>query len=186
MDVASSISQYGYIAVALGTFIEGEAALLMAGFAAWRGHLQLSLVIMVAIVATFAGDFVHYYAGRRYGTALLRRYPSLQARAERVHRLMNRHHLPLILSMRFLYGLRSAGLIVLGTSGVPMVRFIILNLASVVIWALAVAMIGYFFGGATYRLLGDMDSYQLWLAGTCLLLLLLWMLRRQRVKNMRD
>jgi len=181
MDVAGFTSQYGYVAVALGTFVEGEAALLMAVFAAWRGHLDLSLVIMVAMAATFAADFAHYYAGRRYGTALLRKCPSLQVRAERVHRLMHRHHLSLILAMRFLYGLRSAGLIVLGTSGVPMHRFIILNLASVIVWTLGVALIGYFFGGATYRLLANMDSYQLWaVTGSCVILSVIWILFRRR------
>jgi len=184
MDVAGLVTHYGYVAVALGTFFEGEAALLIASFAAWRGHLELPAVITAAVVATFLGDFLHYYAGRRYGPALLRKYPSLHTRAERVNRLMHRHHLPLILSMRFLYGLRSAGLIALGMSGVPMHRFIVLNLASVIVWAIGIAGAGYFFGSATERLITDMNTYQPWLIGTLLLLLSLtgMLLRRRRMQ----
>jgi membrane protein DedA with SNARE-associated domain len=166
-----TLSQYALLAVAVGTFFEGEVALLVAGVAAWRGHLELPPVIMVAALATFVADFLHYYAGRRYGPALLRRFPSLHARSERVNHLMCRHHLPLIFSMRFLYGLRSAGLVVFGMTDVPMHRFLLLNFISTVVWAIAVTLAGYFFGGAIERVLTNVEPYQIWFAGVLLLLL---------------
>jgi membrane protein DedA with SNARE-associated domain len=46
------ISAYGYYAVEAGTFFEGETVLVLAGFAAHRGYLELPLVIACA----FAGE----------------------------------------------------------------------------------------------------------------------------------
>lgn len=174
-------SQYAYVAVAVGTFLEGEAALLVATFLAWRGHLELPNVIAVAIVSTFLGDFVHYYAGRRCGPALLRRFPSLAARTRRASRLMHRHHLPLILSMRFFYGVRSAGLVMLGMSGVPVSRFIVCDLLGSIVWAIAIAAGVYLFGSAAERAFAQMSVWQLWLAGSLLLLMTAaWLLSRRR------
>ena len=46
------IEHYGYLAVFIGTVLEGETVLVMAGYAAHRGYLDLGLVMAVA---TFGG-----------------------------------------------------------------------------------------------------------------------------------
>ena len=99
MNIAEWVQSYGYAAVAAGTFLEGESVLLVAGAAAARGHLALPVVIAIAAFASFLGDQMYFWVGRRYGTALLARYPSLQPRAARVNGLLERHHLLVILSI---------------------------------------------------------------------------------------
>lgn len=51
MDFGSLIAQYGYAALLAGVFIEGETVLLLAGYAAHRGYLQLDAVVAVAWLA---------------------------------------------------------------------------------------------------------------------------------------
>ena len=50
MELASLIQTYGYGIVLIGTVLEGETVLTLAGFAAHRGYLQLPLVIVTAAV----------------------------------------------------------------------------------------------------------------------------------------
>jgi membrane protein DedA with SNARE-associated domain len=119
MDIPGLVQHYGYLAVAAETFLEGEAILLMAGAAAYRGYLTLPMVIVVGTITSFLGDQLYFYVGRRYGTVLLKRFPFLQSRATRANALLERHHVRLILLVRFLYGMRIAGLIAMGMSGVP-------------------------------------------------------------------
>jgi membrane protein DedA with SNARE-associated domain len=183
MDVAGLIEHYGYLAVAVGTFLEGETALVVAGFAAYRGYLALPNVMLVAALASFLGDQLVFHMGRRYGPALLARFPSVQPRAERVKELLRRHHLPLILSIRFLYGLRTAGLIVLGMSGVSAFRFLALNFISAITWATVIASVGYFFGRAVERLLENSGAYQLWILGGMLLCGSLYLLYCRRARS---
>jgi membrane protein DedA with SNARE-associated domain len=123
MTVSALVAQYGYAFVFAGALTEGESVLLAAGFAAHRGMLELDRVIAVAFVAGTLGDQFYFYLGRRHGQRLLARWPALQARAQRVRPLLERHPNAAIFSLRFLYGLRTAGPIALGMLGVSARRF---------------------------------------------------------------
>ncbi|MBW2474086.1 MAG: hypothetical protein JRE56_05770 [Deltaproteobacteria bacterium] len=52
----SYIEHFGYLAILIGTFLEGETILILGGFAAHRGYLDLSLVIISAFIGTVFGD----------------------------------------------------------------------------------------------------------------------------------
>lgn len=56
MSLESLVTSYGYPAVLVGTFLEGETILVLAGFLAHRGYLDLPLVILTAFLGTFTGD----------------------------------------------------------------------------------------------------------------------------------
>jgi membrane protein DedA with SNARE-associated domain len=148
MMIAEFVQQYGYYAVAAGTALEGETVLLAAGFAAHRGWLDLPWVIAIALVASSAGDQFCFLLGRRHGTRLMRRFPSLQEKFPVVERLMERHPYLIIIGIRFMYGLRVAGPFVMGASRVPTARFIALNLLGATLWAAIIATIGWYFGAA--------------------------------------
>lgn len=60
MTLATFLLSYGYIAVLLGTFLEGETILIMAGFAAQSGYLNLYWVIGVATIGSFLGDQLYF------------------------------------------------------------------------------------------------------------------------------
>ena len=180
MDIAGLIQNYGYFAVAVGTFLEGETILIVAGAAARRGYLAFPTVVFIGTFASFLGDQLYFYLGRRYGTALLERFPSMQPRAARVKVLLERHHLPLILSIRFLYGLRIAGPIALGMSAVPWFRFLVLNLIGAVVWAMLVAGAGYGLIRALAYLPGWFDGDEAWLLAAILFSGALWWLGSRR------
>lgn len=185
MSIVELIQGYGYAAVAAGAFLEGETVLLVAGAAASRGHLWLAAVIGLAALSSFAGDQLFFYLGRRYGNRLLVRFPSLPARTARARALLERHHLPLILSIRFLYGLRIAGPIAIGMSSVPWLRFLLLNAAGALVWALAVGGAGYGLGHAAAHWLRVIDADELWALAAALSLGLggwLWARARQRAQ----
>ena len=183
MNVAEWVQSYGYAAVAAGTFLEGESVLLVAGAAAARGHLALPVVIAIAAFASFLGDQLYFWVGRRYGTALLTRYPSLQPRAARVNGLLERHHLLVILSIRFLYGLRVAGPMAIGMSRVSWPRFMLLNGLAAILWALLSAGMGYGAGHALAYLLKGIDADEVWGFSLLLVLGLVWWLLRRRALN---
>lgn len=184
-NIAEWVHSDGYIAVAVGTFLEGESVLLIAGAAAVRGHLAMPAVTAIAALASFLGDQMYFLVGRRYGAALLARYPSLQPRAARVRGLLDRHHLPLILSIRFLYGLRIAGPIAIGMSNVSWPRFLLLNGLGALLWATLIASVGYGAGRALVHLLKAVDADELWGLSVLLILGLVWWLlgRRRATKS---
>src|SRR5512139_3528228 len=84
MDVPQLIQQYGYAAVALGAFLEGETVLILAAASAHLGYLKLPAVLVAATVGAFVGDNVYFFAGRFYGPRLMQRFPSLAKAVPRV------------------------------------------------------------------------------------------------------
>lgn len=160
MQLAELVRDYGYYAVFVGTFLEGETILVMAGFAAHGGYLELPWVVGVAAAGGTLGDQLYFYLGRRYGPQILARFPRLQPRAAKVAALLQRHHLPLILSIRFLYGLRTVGPLVFGMSRLGRLRFFALNLVGALLWAVLVGGAGYLFGSALALVFADLRRYE--------------------------
>lgn len=188
MNIPYLLEHYGYIAVLIGTFLEGEAILIMAGFAAQSGYLEVPIVMLVATVGSFSGDQCYFHYGRHYGVRhLLGRFPSLDSRVGRVIQLLDRYHLPVILSIRFLYGLRIAGPIAIGMSKISWPRFLILNLVGAIIWAVTITEAGYLFGHAFELLIADFQRYAVFaLAAAIVAGLAAWWIycaRRSRAKG---
>lgn len=188
MDIAHLIHTYGYFALALGSFLEGEAVVLAGSLAAYHGHLALPVVMGIAALASFMGDLPYFFAGRRYGPRVLERFPSLQCRKERLENLMHRHHVMLVLSLRFLYGMRIAGLLALGMSKMSALRFLFLDFIGAIVWSAGVCAAGYGAGDLLRRLVdeeptpGLLTLFAAILAGT----VLFWIARRRAAAASRD
>lgn len=181
MDLWALIESHGYWVLALGCLLEGETLLVLAGFAAHEGHLSPAGVLAVATVMAMVGDQIYFWLGRWRGPQLLARYPKLAAQAGRVHALLERWHAPLIVGLRFAYGLRIAGPVLIGASPLPAWRFALYNGIGAVIWALLVGGIGWVFGAAAQALLGELRQYQMALMALLVgAALLVWMWRRYR------
>lgn len=71
------IEAYGYLAIFVGAFLEGETIIAMGGFAAQRGYLDLPKVVVVGLFGGFLGDQLYFFLGRRHGSDLLARFPGL-------------------------------------------------------------------------------------------------------------
>ena len=188
MDLSSLIEHYGYAAILIGTFLEGETILVLAGLAAHQGYLVLSWVILAAFVGSLCGDQLFFYLGRKHSQAVLSKRPAWKQKAEKVHKMMNRFQTPMILCFRFLYGLRTVAPFVIGMSPVSVKKFILLNAAGALVWAVAVASGGYFFGRALEVLIGKLKSYEMYIMGSVAIVgVLVWIFhfyrrRRQRAQ----
>jgi len=157
------IATYGYLAVAVGTFLEGETVLVVAGFAAHRGYLHFRYVLLAAFLGSLAGDQLYFFLGRKHGPALLARRPLWQARAAKIHRILEQRPALFIFAFRFglLYGFRTVAPFVIGMSRVPTSRFVLFNTIGAIAWALSIGGLGYFFGHALELVLGDVKRYEL-------------------------
>ncbi|HYD60836.1 MAG TPA: DedA family protein [Noviherbaspirillum sp.] len=181
MDFAHLIQTYGYLAVALGSFLEGEAVLLAGSLAASQGHLDLQLVMGIAALASFLGDLPYFFAGRRFGTRALLRFRWLRCRKKKLENAMHKHHVTFVLSLRFLYGMRIAGLLALGMSKISTLRFLLLDFIGAIIWSAGICAAGYGAGGIFRHLSdkgatpGQLTMLAAAMAGT----ILLWVARRR-------
>jgi membrane protein DedA with SNARE-associated domain len=180
--ISSFVISYGYLAVFAGTLLEGETILIAAGFAAHGGLLEWPLVVLVATAGGTLGDQLAFMLGRWKGDTLIARFPALARQRPRVHDLLERHATLFILTNRFLYGLRIAGPVLMGSSRVPLLRFAILNVLGAALWALLVTAAGYTFGLAVNAMIDNFKRVE----GILLVVILalggvVWLWRRKHI-----
>lgn len=181
MSLQYVINTYGYAAIIVGAFLEGETVLVLGGVAAKLGYLELPWVVLSAFAATLLSDQFLFLLGRYKGHAVLARMPSWQPRADKALRFLEKHRLLIILGFRFFYGMRTVTPFVIGMSRVPISLFVLLNVISAMAWATLVAVLGYVIGDGLELIISDIKRYELEVFMVVASMgAVLWLLRKMR------
>ena len=183
IDVGELLREHVYVALALGSAVEGETVVVLAGYAAHRGYASLSGVIAVAAALNFTWDQFYFYLGRWQGERLLARIPRLRRAVGVLEPRIRRHRHLIIPTMRFMYGLRIAGPIALGIARTHWAEFLVLNAIGALVWACTFAALGYAFGEGVSAVIGRAAHYESLSLLVILmigLMLALWQWRRRR------
>jgi membrane protein DedA with SNARE-associated domain len=169
------IQDYGYLALFIGTFMEGETILVLAGLAAHQGYLELKWVFPVAFIGTFISDQLFFHLGHKKGRQFVMSRPKWKRRAERIQPLLDKYQTLIVIGFRYFYGLRNIVPVLIGTTGFPPLRFFVLNFIGAWLWAVTVGYAGYLFGEAIEAVIKDVRKYELWiLTGVAVVGLLIW------------
>jgi membrane protein DedA with SNARE-associated domain len=159
------LAKYGYLAIFILTFFEGESVLIAAGFLAFGGYLDEVLVIMVSAFASYVGH------GAFFLIALFRRESFinfirkiLKVDLSKLEYLMARYGTASIFISQWIYGFRLLSAAVLGLSGMGIRKYFFYLLISCVLWAAICTYAGYFFGVTLKNLLGDIKEYNQYIA----------------------
>ena len=158
MDFHRFILEHGtvsYLVTFAWTFFEGETFVIFAGFASSQGLLSWPLLFVAAWLGSFAGDQTYFWIGRHFGNRLLERQPLWRERVDSALSWLKRYDTWFILSFRFIYGVRNFSSFALGISRVDWRRFLVLNFTAAGIWAAIFVSVGYLFGHALGRMLGE-------------------------------
>jgi membrane protein DedA with SNARE-associated domain len=151
------MAELGYVALFVGTLLEGETIVFLAGLAAHHGYLSFPKVVAVAVAGGFLSDQILFHVGRRYGERVFARFPGVAARVPRAQALLKRWDVLAIIGVRFLYGLRIAAPIVIGSCGIAPWRLALFDFIGAVLWALVVGGLGYFAGQAVQYWIARVD-----------------------------
>lgn len=139
------LSAYGYYAILILTFLEGETIVLLAGaVAATTGALHPGMVILCAFAGSSTSDQIMFCIGKYFGPKVLKRFPRLNTNVDRASRLIKKYDILLILGFRFVYGVRNITPILLGISHVPHLKFSLLNIIGALVWATSFTAGGYY------------------------------------------
>jgi len=165
MDLESLLRDYGYWLIFLGTVAEGETLLLLGGYFAQQGYLHLGGVLLTAYVGAVCGDQMFFHLGRRQAKRLLARFPKLRDRVNIALTKVEKHQTKVVLSMRFLWGLRIALPVSLGLTDMRAGRYFALDLIAAAVWAAVFSLLGYGAGHVITDLVDDFKRFEYWIAG---------------------
>ena len=87
--------------------------------------------------------------------------------------MIERHPVATILGVRFMYGLRTAGPAIIGTTRMTLLAFVPLNVVGALLWSACWAGAGYVLGRAAEHLLGDLARIERELFGGVLVLVVI-------------
>lgn len=137
------------VAEQVGVPLPAVPALLAVGALAAQGRVSLALVIGAIVVVTLPVDLVWHELGRRRGARVLSGLCRLSLEPDvcvrRTENLFLRHGVRALLVAKFLPGLTTVMPPLAGIFGVSRLRFVLYDLAGVLLWAGLWAGLGYVF-----------------------------------------
>lgn len=153
-SLSGALAHFGYLAIFLGTLLEGETVVIAAGFFAHKGMLSLELVILVAFLGSATSDQGLFFLARNQGWKLLHKRPTTEEKVKHLmQRLQSHPHwlLAFALLFRFIYGIRNIAPITLGLSALPTLRFVVANAVGALVWATLFSYAGFSFSAVIQR-----------------------------------
>lgn len=160
IHLVSLLGHWGYLIIFLAAFLEssafmgllvpGESVVVLSGFLASRGYLELGDCLWVITLGAVLGDSVGYSLGKAIGRGYFEKHHRLFLLKERhIHKVdeyFERHGGKTIFFGRFIGVLRAMAPFVAGMSRMPYGRFFVYNASGGIIWTVVFTLLGYFFG----------------------------------------
>jgi len=135
----------------IGFFLPGDSLLFTAGLLAYKGVLNLPLVMVVAVIGAIAGDQAGYLIGRKAGPALFTRPDSRFFRrrnVERAHSYFERNGPRTVVVARFLPVIRTFAPVIAGVGRMEYRRFVTFNVVGGLLWGAGLPVLGHTVGRA--------------------------------------
>jgi membrane protein DedA with SNARE-associated domain len=173
---------FGEAALFIGFVLPGETAVLIGGFIASQGRVNIVVLCVLVVAAAIVGDTVGYAVGNRFGPKLLE-IRLLRKRRRGIDRALaglEKNGATYVFLGRFTAFFRAVVPGLAGMSAMRYRRFLVANAAGGLCWGLGYALLGYFAGNG-YKRVAHYSSYgALGLVGVIVLLAVVMHLRRRR------
>lgn len=180
------LHQYGYLLIFVITLFEGESVLLVAGILAHQGFLNIELSILSAFLGSVIGDQIFFQLAWQEGYDFVKKFKYVTAVLPRAKRMVDRHGTYVVLFARYIYGLRTALIVMCGLGKMSRFKFTLLNITAALIWAVSYGFLGYFFSEAVGSVAGLGKIEILIAAAIAISALIYWIVRTANAKPVSD
>jgi membrane-associated protein len=143
---------FGEAAFFIGFVLPGETAVLLGGFLASTGHLDIVPLVVLVVVSAILGDTVGYEVGKQFGPRVvqlgfMRKH---QDRIENAQGMLRRRGGPAVFLGRWTAFFRAVMPGIAGLSRMPYRVFLVWNALGGLAWGITFTLVGYF-AGASYE-----------------------------------
>ena len=172
------------LATGLGVPIPEELPIAIAAMMARWEVMHWFGALLSCLAGVLAGDILLYWVGRHFGRRILQwstvRRILTPAREARVMDAYHRHGLKFVVLARLVMGLRAAAFLTAGLVRLPFPRFLLVDLAAVLVSVPLSFGVAYAVADSVAVALARVRELQLWVAGLALLVAAGWLLVRRR------
>jgi len=187
-DFEPLLVEYGLIIIFVAILIEGvviplpgQSLLIVGALLSSRGQFDISVLLLWAWVAAFAGSTLGYVIGRVGGRKILLRLPLNPSRLARMDAFCKRYGVLLVLLSRFVDGPRQLTGIFVGSLHMPVTTFLLASSVGAVIWVGFWGLGSYYLGQHIHVVVRVFESIApyTWIAtGLLVLALCFYLVRR--------
>jgi membrane protein DedA with SNARE-associated domain len=175
------------LATGLGLPIPEELPIAIAAMMARWEVMHWWGALLSCLGGVLAGDMLLYTLGRHFGRRILK-WPTARRiltpdREKRVMEAYHRHGLKFVVMARLIMGLRAAAFLTAGLVRVPFPRFLLVDLAAVLVSVPISFGVAYAVADSVAAALARIRELQLWISGLALVVVAGWgivFLRRRR------
>jgi membrane-associated protein len=178
-----ALLSFGEAAFFLGFVVPGETAVLLGGFLASRGQLDIVTLIVIVVISAILGDTVGYEVGKHLGSRVLHlgMFRSHHARLESAQGMLRRRGGPAVFLGRWTAFFRAVMPGLAGLSRMPYRVFLVWNVIGGVAWGVTFSLVGYFAGASYERVASAMGKGAAVVAALLVIsALVVWHIRRRR------
>lgn len=171
----------------IGLPIPEEITFIAAGVVVQRIDANVWIMIAVGLVGILAGDSLTYMAGRRYGMAVLSRWPFKRFvkkdGIEKARRFIDQHGSHSVFIAGFLAGVRAPTYFLCGSMGLSYARFVLWDLARAILTCPISVWLAWRFGKHAEHILREYSYIPVGLIAVVCLVILFRYMRGRRLKR---
>jgi membrane protein DedA with SNARE-associated domain len=190
-DLQPLLEHWGYLAVGgfvlledFGVPVPGEALLIAAAVFAGSGHMNIAVVILVAVLGAIIGDNIGFAVGHFGGRPLVERFGKYvfltPTRLEHAERYFDRHGGKIVTIARFIEGLRQLNGLLAGIIGMGWAKFLAFNALGAVLWVCTWAGLGFYAGENIVEIYAAFERYKWYVIAALAVVVAVLVTRRVR------
>jgi len=185
------LEHYGYLAVGgfvlledFGVPVPGEALLIAAAVSAGSGHMNIAVVIIVAVVGAIIGDNIGFAIGHFGGRPLVERFGRYifltPKRLDHAEQYFDSHGGKIVTFARFIEGLRQINGLLAGIVGMHWAKFLGFNALGAVLWVCTWAGLGFLAGENIVEIYATFEHYKWYVIAAIVVVAAVLITRRVR------
>ncbi len=197
-EIATSIISYigdmGYWGIFLLMFVEStffpfpsEIIIIPAGYLAYKGEMNLYLVILVGILGSLAGALLNYYLAKSLGRQFILKYGKYffikEDTLDKLDIFFTKHGEISTFTGRLIPGIRQLISLPAGLAQMNMAKFLLYTALGAGIWVVVLVMVGYLVGSNEELISEYLKSATFIALASVILIIIFYVVRNKRRKE---
>jgi membrane protein DedA with SNARE-associated domain len=170
-DTLTSLSTWGYIAVAFFSFGGSLVVVAAAGFLSYIGEMNIFIALSIAMISNFLGDNFLFYLGRYHRKDIKPYFQKHKRKIALSTLIMRKYGVWAIFIQKFLYGIKTIIPLSMAISKYDFKKFVFYNIFASIFFILVIG-VGSYMAGETIKELFTYFSNKTWIIPIILFILI--------------
>jgi len=158
-DTLTSLSTWGYLALAFFSFGGSLVVVAAAGVLSYMGEMNLFISLAIAIVFNYIGDMFLFYLGKYHKEDIKPYFQKHKRKIALSTLIMRKYGVWAIFIQKFLYGIKTLVPISMALSRYDFKKFGFYNIFASIFFVMVIMLVSFYAGGSIKALFELFKSY---------------------------